>query len=295
MCQFFWNQVQKCAKFRVGFDNLRFHLDRVGQGTGMASALEKAVAVLEAVTGSPRRLGLSELAQETGLSRQSAHRVVHQLEESGLLFHEPLKDRYLVGHRLKQLSLTALVSAQRMGSAHEVLRSLVARIGETCNVGMLDGGEVVYLDRVECDWPLRLQLQPGSRLPAHCSAIGKLVLAHLSDKTRRRLLAAAPLQKFTPHTITDLARLEESLAAIRREDVCINNQEYMLGLLGIAVPIRDSVGRVVAALAVHAPLARMNEAQARTYLPELRGAAEALGRALDTDLAEDPDYAQAVF
>ncbi len=254
----------------------------------MASALQKAVAVLEAVISNPRRLGLSELAQKTGLSRQSAHRVVRQLEESGLLFHEPLRDHYLVGHRLKQLSLTALMSAQRMGSAHEVLRSLVARIGETCNVGMLDGGEVVYLDRVECDWPLRLQLQPGSRLPAHCSAIGKLMLAQLPDKTRHRLLSAAPLKQYTPHTITDAARLEESLAAIRREDVCINNQEYMIGLLGIAVPIRDSAQRVVAALAVHAPEARMNEAQARAHLPELRSVAEALGHALESDLEEDP-------
>ena len=258
----------------------------------MASALQKAVAVLEAVISKPRRRSLSELAQETGLSRQSAHRVVRQLEESGLLFHEPIGDQYLVGHRLKQLSLTALMAAQRMGGAQEVLRSLVARIGETCNVGVLDGGEVIYLDRVECDWPLRLQLQPGSRLPAHCSAIGKLMLAHLPDKTRRRLLTLAPLKQYTPRTITDAARLEQSFAAIRREDVCVNNQEYMIGLLGIAVPIRDSAQRVVAALAVHAPEARMNEAQARAHLPALRSAAEALGRALDSDLAEDPGTAK---
>lgn len=253
----------------------------------MGSALEKAVAVLEAVVGHPRSLSLSDLAQQTGMSRQSAHRVVRQLEESGLLQHEPLDDRYLVGERLKQLSLTALAASQRHGAAHTVLRDLVSRIGETCNLGMLDGLDVIYLDRVECDWPLRLQLQPGSRLPAYCSAIGKLLLAFMAPKPRARLLRAAPLERYTPRTIVDPEHLERNLEEIREEGVSVNNQEYMVGLLGVAVPVRDRGGRVVAALAFHAPEARMNEAQARAHLPELRAAAEKLGQALELNLADD--------
>jgi DNA-binding IclR family transcriptional regulator len=249
----------------------------------MSSALEKAVAVLEAVVERDSRFGLSEVARHTGLSRQAAHRVMRQLTDSGLLTHDPFGERYLVGHRLKRLSLSALTAAQRGSAAHEVLRSLVSRLGETCNVGMLDGLEVVYVDRVECDWPLRLQLQPGSRLPAHCSAIGKLLLAYLPAKSRRRLLASASLKRYTPHTVTDPARLEQELASIRAEGLATNDQEYMVGLLGIAVPIRDNVGEVAAALAVHAPLARMGEAEARAHLPELREAAEALCRAFDSD------------
>jgi DNA-binding IclR family transcriptional regulator len=253
----------------------------------MGSALEKAITLLEAVVSSPRTLGLSDLAGQAGLSRQTAHRVLRQLEASGLLQHEPVRDHYLVGHRLKQLSLQALSASQRTGASHEVLRKLVARIGETCNVGILDDRDVVYLDRVECDWPLRLQLQPGSRLPAHCSAIGKLLLAYMAPRARRRLLGGTPLESYTPHTVTDPERLEEQMEAIREQAVSINVQEYMLGLLGIAVPIRDSGDRVVAALAVHAPQARMDETQARSHLPDLRAAAAELGRALESNVGDD--------
>jgi hypothetical protein len=105
--------------------------------------------------------------------------VLRQLEANGLLLHEPVREHYLVGHRLKRLSLSALSASQRTGAAHQVLRKLVSQIDETCNVGILEDREVVYLDRVECDWPLRPQLQPGSR-PAHCSAIGKLLLAYMT-------------------------------------------------------------------------------------------------------------------
>ena len=137
---------------------------------------------------------------------------------------------------------------------------MVARIGETCNVGVLDDRDVICLDRVECDWPLRLQLQPGSRLPAHWSAIGKLLLAYMAPKARRRLLGRAPLESYTPHTVTDPHRLEEQMESIREQAVSIDDQEYLLGLCGSAVPIRDSGDRVVAALAVQGPQARMDEA-----------------------------------
>lgn len=249
----------------------------------MGSAVQKAIAVLEAAVAGPRNLRLTELARETGLSRQSAHRILRQLEESGMVRHEPLHDSYLVGHRLKRLSLAALSAAQRSGAGHEILADLVSRVGESCNLGMLDGREVVYVDRVECDWPLRLQLQPGSRLPAHCSAIGKLLLAFLEPEVCGRLLGAASLTRHTANTETDLMRLRRELDRIRSEEVSINDQEYMVGLLGIAVPIRNDQGRVIAALAVHAPVARMNKTQANGHLPELRAAAAKLGRVLEIE------------
>lgn len=197
--------------------------------------------------------------------------------------HEPLHDSYLVGHRFKQLSLAALSAAQRSGAGHEVLADLVSRVGESCNLGVLDGREVVYIDRVECDWPLRLQLQPGSRLPAHCSAMGKLLLAFLEPEVCDRLLGAAPLMRHTANTETDPKRLRRELERIRSEEVSINDQEYMAGLLGIAVPIRDGQGRVSAGLAVHAPVARMNRAQAIGHLPALRAAAAKLGDILEQE------------
>ena len=241
-------------------------------------------AALEAIAQGTKPLGLSEVAARIGLSRQAAFRVLNQLEENGLICRLPARDGYLVGARLVRLSMAATASAHRFGEGHLVLEGLAQRVGETCNVGVLDGREAIYVDRVECDWPLRLQLQQGSRVPSHCSAIGKLLLAHAPARLRRRVLTSAPLVRHTNRTITKPDVLESQFKRIRREGVCINDQEYTLGILGIAVPIRTADKAVVAALAIHAPEARMNEAMARGYLEEMRAAAGELGRLFDRDL-----------
>ena len=248
------------------------------------SALQKAVAALETIAAEPRPLGLSAIATRIGLSRQAAHRVLRQLEDNGLIRRAAVREGYLVGARLVRLSLATLGAAHRLGAAHLVLEGLAQRVGETCNVGVLDGREAIYIDRVECDWPLRLQLQQGSRVPSHCSAIGKLLLAHAPARVRRRILTAAPLTRHTERTITDPTVLEAQLSEIRGDGVCINNQEFAVGILGIAVPIRTGDGAVVAALAVHAPEARLNETKARSHLPAMRAAAAELGRLFDEDL-----------
>ena len=245
----------------------------------MSSALEKSIQVLETVARDGHGQGLSDLAREVGLSRQAVHRILGQLESAGLLQRAPRGSKPIIGQRLKQLSLACLTAAQATAASHEILEGLVGRLGETCNVGMLDGLEVVYLDRVECDWPLRLQLQPGSRVPAHCSAIGKILLAYLPESRRARLLRANPLRRYTAYTVTDSDRLEEDFAKIRQDKLCLNNQEYALGLLGLGVPVFSAGDAVVAALAVHAPTARMDELAARSYLPALRQAAEDLAGA----------------
>ena len=163
---------------------------------------------------------------------------------------------------------------------HAILAELVASMGETCNIGLLDRAELVYVDRVECDWPLRLQLAPNSRVPVHCTANGKLLLSFLESRTRKKLIAGMALTRFTENTITDPQRLEEDCQAIRRDGYAVNDQEYHLGLIGLAVPICDAQGRVIAGLAVHSPLPRLDIAGLRGHLPAMRKAAEGMGAAM---------------
>jgi DNA-binding IclR family transcriptional regulator len=141
---------------------------------------------------------------------------------------------------------------------------------------MLDGTEVVYLDRVEAAWPLRLHFQSGSRVPAHASASGKLLLALLPARTRHRLIDSLPLQRFTPYTLTDPRALEEALKRIRKDSVSTDNEEYLAGTVCVAVPVENKERRVPAALAVHAPLTRMSLAHTLRYVPALRRAAAQL-------------------
>lgn len=246
----------------------------------MTSALEKAMTLLEAAVASPPQTRSSDLARQLGLSRQAAHRILTQLAESGLLLPDVGAEHFRIGSRLKGLAIGALASAQRDSAGHEVLAELVNQLGESCNLGILEGREAVYIDRVECDWPLRLQLQPGSRLPAHCTAIGKLLLAYLDPDDCARLLEARPLARFTEQTVTDPDRLADQFARVRAEGFVLNDQEYMAGLLGVAVPVTGVDGQLLAALAVQAPIARMDAVKAAEHLPALRKAAKRIGRIL---------------
>ena len=243
---------------------------------GRGSALSKAMAVLDSVLSQKRPVGLPDIAAQLGLPRQTVHRVLQQLEENGLLQRDPLRDRFLVGAGMTQLALSALDAAAHCGAGHLVLETLVEAIGETCNIGVLDGREVVYIDRVECDWPLRVQLQAGSRLPMHCTAIGKLLLAQMSHTASRRLIAAAPLTKYTENTLTDPQALEAQLADIRRQGYSTSDEEYAVGMIAVAVPIGNEKGKPVAALAVQAPEARLPLDAAIAFLPKLEEAARKL-------------------
>lgn len=244
------------------------------------TAIQKAIAILEIVANDVRALSLPDIANQLSMPRQTVHRVVRQLEDVGLLQRDPGRERYSIGTRLNRLALGAISNSHQRGMAHAVLARLVEEIGETCNVGMLNSHEVVYIDRVECDWPLRVQLKPGSRVPVHCTAIGKLLLAHLDPESRHQILSACQLTRFTDHTITDPKKLEANLEEIRSQGYSINYQEDSVGLIAVAVPVRDGHGHVVGGLAVHAPEARLSVGDARSLLPKLNQAADKIGNTL---------------
>lgn len=250
------------------------------------SALEKALLVIEAVVARPGPVGLPDLSAELGLPRQTVHRVLQQLADNGLLVRDPSRDRYAIGPRLSRLALAALASGNQGAPVRAVLSDLVNEIGETCNVGVLDGLEFVYLDRVECSWSLRVHLAPGSRVPAHCTSGGKVLLAHLEPELRARLLRSRTLQGFTGNTITSPARLEAELEQVRSRGYAMNDEEYSVGIIGAAVPILDANGRSVGALALHGPSPRLSFARARSHLPRLKLAAAKLASVWDIGAPE---------
>ncbi len=244
------------------------------------------MVLVELVVEDQHPVSLTDMAARAGMARQTVHRVARQLEEIGLLQREPLRDRYTIGPRLRRMALGTLSMSHQIGSIHSILEGLVSEIGETCNIALLDGRDIVYLDRVENDWLLRVQFQAGSRLPAHCTANGKVLLAYLTTRQRHHLLSAPPLKRYTPTTLVDPKLLEEELLRVREQGYATNNQEYALGLAGLAVPVFDHREKVIAALAVHALEARMNLDQARQHLPALQAAAGKLSSAIEESLRD---------
>jgi len=240
------------------------------------SATLRAIAVLEIIVRADRPVSLTEVMTDVDLPKPTVYRILTLLADSGLLLREPDGKRYTAGLRLARFGAEILMNSSVRGSRHAILQRLVDDIGETCNFTMLDGSEVVYLDRVETAWPLRMNLQPGSRVPLHCSASGKLFLAMLSRAQRAKLLDNLPLHRYTENTITGRGKLELELERIRRNKTSTDNEEYLTGLVCVAVPVLSRDGKPCASVAVHAPVARMSMDKALAHVPALRRAAVAL-------------------
>lgn len=236
----------------------------------------RAIAIMEALAGARGALTLSEICAATQLAKPTAHRILQQLVDAGLLVREPQQRRFAPGPRLSALALRVLAGSTWNAPRHAILQALVQEVGETCNLTLLEGTEVVYLDRVEAEWPLRLSFGQGSRVPAHACASGKLLLALLPARERRRIVSSLPLPRFTETTVVEQTRLAAELVRIRRERCATDEGEYLSGTVCVAVPVEDGRRRVPAALAVHAPLTRMNLSQALQHVPALRRAAAQL-------------------
>lgn len=243
--------------------------------------------LLEVMAAKDQRHSLQGLVEETGMPKPTLHRMLQQLEAAGLLQREGDGRHYGIGTRLRRLAENLLFNDSLHGARHTVLRQLVEEIGESCNLTALSGSEVVYLDRVETAAPLRFYLHPGSRVPVHCSASGKVFLAQMSPAQRRRLLSNAPLETYTAKTLTDPAALEKEVQRVRKAGYAIDNEEFLPGLLCIAalVPAPDGAPSNLC-IAVQAPVMRLDAAKARALLPALQRAARALSR-IDSDAGGD--------
>lgn len=233
-------------------------------------------SLLELIAGRDAFVSLQGLVDETGLPKPTLHRMLQQLEGAGLLIRQSDGRHYGTGARLRRFAESLLLNATQHGARHAVLRSLVDEIGETCNVTALSGNEVLYLDRVETSEPLRFFLHTGARVPVHCTASGKMILAHMSPAQRRKLLAHAPLAAHTARTLTDLDELEEELVRVRRDGYAVDNEEFLPGLVCVAVPVPTPSGRSNLCVAVQAPAMRLSTEGAVELLPALQRAAQAI-------------------
>jgi DNA-binding IclR family transcriptional regulator len=248
-------------------------------------------ALLEVMASRDRLYSLQGLVDETGLPKPTLHRMLQQLEGAGLLQREDDGRHYSTGLRLRRLAENLLLNNSFHGAQHMVLRQLVEEIGESCNLTALSGSEVVYLDRVETAAPLRFYLHPGSRVPAHCSASGKLFLSQLSAAQRKRLLGHVTLEAYTAKTLITLDALEAEVVRVKRDGHAFDNEEFLPGLLCVAVLVPNPRGKANLAIALQAPAMRLTPDKALQWLPALQRAAAALA-AIDADVLRADEPAQ---
>lgn len=246
---------------------------------GNAAAV-RAFRVLEVLAQHADGCQLAELVAAVELPKQTVHRLVEQLTLAGLLLREPGTRRLQLARRVERFAVDALMNGPARGERHAILSAVTESTGETCNLTALAGTDIVYLDRVETSWPLRMLLAPGSHVPLHATSSGKLLVSLLPKAQRDRLLAQMTLRGYTETTITDRATLEQELEATRSRRIGINHAEHLRGLYGVAVPVMIDRQRACAAVALQAPAGRMSMDELLAHVPRLREAAVAIGQTL---------------
>ncbi len=230
--------------------------------------------ILEEVVDANGPLTVAEIGDGVGLPRPTTHRLCKVLVAERLLQYEIDGKRLLGGPRLFEFAGHVMSGSHLDLERRAILDALVEEIGETCNISIPDGTRMMYAERVESRWPLRMQLPAGTPVPLHCTASGKLYLSQLTAPVRRRMLVRLPLTKNTPRTITDIDALEAELLRIRDEGYGWDDEEFVDGLVAVSVPIKDQKGRFCAGLALHAPTQRMSLEDALNKLPILEAAAK---------------------
>ena len=237
-------------------------------------ATGKAFSVLEFVTTDSGPTTMSEIIRATGITKPSAHRIVNMLCAMGFLERDPTGLGFIAGFEMVELAQQTLCAAAPRGIRHSLLEELARHVGETCNFGILTGAQVTYLDRVESKWPLGLRFDAGSQVPAHCTAIGKLLLSRLSENELLAVTSTVSLARYTSRTLTNPMHLRKALTDIRHTGVGIDDQEFMDGVVCISVPVMLPDGKCLGGIAISAPEARMTLETALTFVPKMREVAE---------------------
>lgn len=226
-----------------------------------SQSLERGLAILGCFTPKRPVLGIADIADDLGMSRSTTHRYVITLVALGYL-EQGASRKYRLGLRVTDLGMSALNSTGLREHAHPYLEELRQRSSYTTNLGVLDGADVLYVDRVRSfrrgQGSIDLDLHTGSRVPAYCTAMGKLLLANLPESEQRELISAMKLTKRGPNTISSKKALREELEEIAAEGFAVNDQELAPGLCAIAAPVRNEAREVVAAVNLSAPSAMIS-------------------------------------
>lgn len=235
-------------------------------------------SLLELIASKDEFVSLQGLVDETSLPKPTLHRMLQQLEAADLLVRQSDGRHYGSGRRLRAFAEDLLLNATQHGATHAALRHLVTETGESCNLTALSGDEVIYLDRIETQQPLRFYLRPGSRVPAHASASGKMILSQMTTRQRRKLLANSPLRACTPQTITDFDAFEEELRITAERGWALDNEEFLTGLVCAAMLIPTPTGLTNRCVAIQAPVMRVPADKLEQFIPALERTVQAIAQ-----------------
>ncbi len=218
----------------------------------------RMILIMEVIAKAGIPLSPTEINRELGLPKQTIHRVCNTMIEEGLLVRDGAGNRLRPSRRTREIATGILTASRFHIIRRQILQSVADEVGETVNFVMPEDDGMNYVDRIETDWSFRVQLPVGSHVPFHCTASGKVFLSCLPSAKRKKMVNALNLEQLTSNTITDIDQLLSELKQISKQGFAIDNEEFMDGMVAIAVPVFDPELRYHASLAFHGPIMRLS-------------------------------------
>jgi IclR family acetate operon transcriptional repressor len=250
--------------------------------------IEKVLVILELLDRSPGGLKLREIADQSKLNKSTAHRFLSHLEAQKYLFRDD-SGTYMIGPKLTKLGTGINFHATLAKICRRVLENLRTVTGETVNLAVLDGFEVLYIDVLETGHTFRLVSGVGTRRPFYCTSLGKAILANIDDDLKREeLFAAIRFDPVTPRTITNLTRLKKQLAVIRKQGFALDDEEAVAGIRCLGAAVLDPKGDVLGAISVSGPVVRVTTAKLPLFTEEICRAAREITWLLGNSTAKPP-------
>ena len=242
-------------------------------GDSYVQSFARGLAVIRAFDATRPEQTLTDVAAATGLTRAGARRILLTLQTLGYVEAEGRLFR--LTPKILDLGFAYLTSMPFWNLAEPVMEELSAKVHESCSAAVLDRTEIVYVLRVPTHKIMTINLSIGSRLPAYCTSMGRVLLAALDDETLDATLSSAPLYAHTPRTVTDKEELKKLIAQVRRQGWAIVDQELEGGLISLSAPIRNRQGRVIAAMNISGNAQRNSARQmVKAFLEPLQHAAQ---------------------
>ncbi|MDR3214665.1 MAG: IclR family transcriptional regulator [Bacilli bacterium] len=232
-------------------------------------SVSKAIKIIEVIVKHNHGISLSQLANELGMARSTVHGLVSTLLDNGYVAQDNNTGYYELGNKLYEVGNAVANKWTEKKIAREYINYLGEKFKETVHMSKLSEGQVLYIDKYESTQSIRIETEIGVLLPAYCTGVGKVLMAYLSLNEVQFIMKKHPLIKYTDNTITNLDKLRSELNKIKEHGYAIDNQEYMIGLYCIAVPIFNHHNEVIAALSISAHISRINEQYTNKIINEL--------------------------
>ena len=220
-------------------------------------SVARALTILDTLAEARGELALHEIATRLGLPKTTAHGLISTLRDFGYIEQSAFTGKYRLGVRLFEVGNIVAQGWEVRSVAAPYIPRLVEEMGETVHLAVLDRHEVLYIDKRESSRSLRIASQVGMRLPAHCTGVGKALMAYLTPAERLEIIRIKGLPPCTEHTLTEPGALEAELATVRERGYAVDNEEIMDSLRCVAAPIKDQSGKVVSAISLSGPISRM--------------------------------------